>query len=171
MLNGLYIVVGSWTRIPRKWLVNAIGLEHLPRLYRIVKVAITFILFTLAAVFFKAESLSDAWYILTHLHTKVLDLFVAMITGDTKMMQNITNVTKDLLTLGFDKWYYRAEMIIALAAVAVMAFVEIAQEYLGKEDLFHLMPKPLRWVMMYLLTISVLFLGMTESAQFEYFRF
>ena len=60
-LHGAYVVFN-------RWLSKISALQGSPKgLPRIFKVLITFHLVLLAWIFFRANSLSDAWYIVTHL--------------------------------------------------------------------------------------------------------
>jgi len=65
-LHGLYLVVGSATMLRRRHAARAIGLDRIPGLHAAVAGVITFGLVTVAWVFFRAASLPDALYVLTH---------------------------------------------------------------------------------------------------------
>jgi D-alanyl-lipoteichoic acid acyltransferase DltB (MBOAT superfamily) len=66
-LNGAYLILSSLTQDLRKQLTAAIGLDRSPRLHRALQVGITFCLICFAWIFFRANSLSDALYIASHL--------------------------------------------------------------------------------------------------------
>ncbi len=66
-LNGLMIVVGSATLAYRNAVARTLGLQRLPWLRHAVQVAITFSLFVFGVIIFRSTSMSEAWYIITHL--------------------------------------------------------------------------------------------------------
>jgi len=105
----------------------------------------TFNLFALGAVFFRAKSMSDAWYILTHFPgTNVLHLFIP---------------TKPL------------DFMISLMLILFLLIVHNIQEHRGSvRAIIRSKPLPVRWLIYYLMVMSI-FAGMRQTGGFEYFRF
>ncbi len=68
-LHGLYGVVGRATSSARKKLKTYFYLDKFPTLSKTLSIFTTFILICISWVFFRANSLEDAFYILTHFHT------------------------------------------------------------------------------------------------------
>jgi hypothetical protein len=66
-IHGLYLVAALVTRGLRDRIHEAIGLGRLPRVYKGLKVLTTFLLVCFAWIFFRANHLSDALYIVAHL--------------------------------------------------------------------------------------------------------
>ena len=65
-LNGFYLVFSLWTRRPRARIAEALGFNRWPLLAHGVRTAFTFFLICFSWVFFRATSMSDAFYILRH---------------------------------------------------------------------------------------------------------
>ncbi|MDO8489279.1 MAG: MBOAT family O-acyltransferase, partial [Candidatus Omnitrophota bacterium] len=66
-LHGSYLIFAILTQKVRQKFVQLIGLTQVPRVYKAIQIAITFLLMTFAWIFFRANSLSDAIYVVTHL--------------------------------------------------------------------------------------------------------
>ncbi len=108
-------------------------------------VVVTFHLFVLGAVFFRAKSLTDAWYILTHF------------AG--------TNILQVPLI------YKLSDMGLMLGVILLLNVIHLIQERHGSiRKLLHEKPMVVRWALYYLLVMTI-FLGMQKSSQFIYFQF
>jgi alginate O-acetyltransferase complex protein AlgI len=108
-------------------------------------VVATFHLFVLGAVFFRAKSLTDAWYVLTHF------------AG--------TNILQVPLI------YKLSELGIMLGVIILLNVIHLVQERYGSiRKLIREKPLPVRWALYYLLVMTI-FLGMQKSSQFIYFQF
>ena len=63
-LNGFYLIIGLLTQTTRTKFCNTIGLVKLPKLYLFLQIISTFILASFAWIFFRANKISDAIYII-----------------------------------------------------------------------------------------------------------
>ena len=68
-LNGAYFIISIWTQDLRRSFHRNTGLDRHPVLSKYLRVGLTFCLVCIAWVFFRAKSISDAWYICTHFFT------------------------------------------------------------------------------------------------------
>ncbi len=66
-LHGGYLVFGLWSRPWREALAVRFGLTRAPLLHGALKTAITFLLVLFAWIFFRANSIADAFYVISHL--------------------------------------------------------------------------------------------------------
>jgi len=66
LLHAFYIIFSFITKNFRQFLIKTIKLDKAPFLYKALKIITTFVLVDIAWIFFKAESISDAVYIITH---------------------------------------------------------------------------------------------------------
>ncbi len=107
---------------------------------------ITFHLTLVGWVFFRAATMADAWYVLTHLGTAAP------------------------LALTFGSAFSMGDFAVAIAAVAVLFTVELRQERVNAPSLLQ-MPVVWRWALYYALLFSVLVFGDVGSKQFIYFQF
>ncbi|MEI8230455.1 MAG: MBOAT family O-acyltransferase [Candidatus Peregrinibacteria bacterium] len=66
-LHGLYLVIGLLTLRLRTHIAAILGMSSFPRLHHFLRVSVTYALVTFAWIFFRAATLRDALYIVTHL--------------------------------------------------------------------------------------------------------
>jgi len=66
-LHGVYLIVAQTTAPAAARFGRMLGLDRVPRLVIFFKTVLTFSLVTFAWIFFRANSLRDAWYIASHL--------------------------------------------------------------------------------------------------------
>lgn len=81
-LHGIYQVIGKLTLNLRKRIYSALRIDRIPFIKKAASILITFVLVTLAWIFFRADTISDATYFLTHLFdwnmASKYDLFVSL---------------------------------------------------------------------------------------------
>jgi D-alanyl-lipoteichoic acid acyltransferase DltB (MBOAT superfamily) len=156
-LNGLYILVSIWTRNIRRKLRNTLGLERWPRLHASLQITITFSLVCFAWIFFRANSLSDAYYIVRHLFTGVRHFL-----SNLWLKETWANVLP-----GQPRSYF----LIAGLSIIFMGFIHLIQPHRSIRLMFSEKPIYFRWAMYYALILSIFFLGEFQARQFIYFRF
>ena len=136
----------------RRWrdrLLRRIGWRPGAPLAQLAAMLATFHLVCLAWVFFRAESVSDALYVVTHLF-RGLEL-------------------RTSFGIGAGGVY---ELAIAAAAIALMEVVHLVQRRHGSiRDLLRGQPATLRWGAYYALATVILVFGKFGSLQFIYFQF
>ncbi|HEV2705048.1 MAG TPA: MBOAT family O-acyltransferase [Pyrinomonadaceae bacterium] len=126
---------------------------------RAVQVGVTFALVCFAWIFFRANSLADAFYIVTHL----FDGFSTLPTD----VRSLAFLKMNVL-MRRDKW----DFIIAVWAVALLLVVHFAQRRRGGRETLARQPAAVRWGLYYATVIAILFFGaFNESQQFIYFQF
>ncbi len=153
-LNGLFIVVGNATRKAR----DGLALARLPRLRGAVQVAMTFSLFVLAMIVFRAASMSDAWYIVTHLFHDV------GAWGEVDYWRR----TLSYRSIGVDD----DELRIAVFAIVALELVQVFQSRGSVRAMLATRHWALRWTLYLLLVWAILVYGMYTAVQpFIYFQF
>ncbi len=146
-LHGSYILVTLWTTDLRRKAEDLLGLTRLPILLAGLEIFITFHLVTFAWIFFRANSLSDALYIITHLFHGL------RLTGT-----------------GTGAGPY--DLSIALLAILLLEIVHVLQRQKGSlRQLIAIQPIWLRWTAYYSLTISIVIFGKFGFNEFIYFQF
>jgi alginate O-acetyltransferase complex protein AlgI len=164
-LNGLYVVLGTLTKKWRDQWTRAIGLAARPRIHRVIQIAVTFVLICFSWIFFRAQSLPDALYIVRHLFSGVGDLCLKIVT----QMQSV-NSGQGLLSgllLKFDKM----EFLFMIALIVGMEWIQYIQEHSARPVLAH-KPVWVRWTVYYGLIIGILLFGVfNQENQFIYFQF
>ena len=108
---------------------------------------------TIAWIFFRAENLPDAWYIISHIFTG---------WADSSSFMNIKAIAAETV-------FNKANMFLA---ISYMIFL-LAVEYVGRHfpDLANKAGFYQRWLVYYLLIGSIIFLGVWGQQQFIYFQF
>jgi D-alanyl-lipoteichoic acid acyltransferase DltB (MBOAT superfamily) len=146
-LNGVYLIVAHLSSGWRARLRNRIGLPSDGVLIVGLRIVATFTLTCVAWIFFRSNSLADAWHIVRHLAS-----------GWADGLQSVQAFT------GLD-------MAVTVVAIAVLESIQWFQRNgTGVRRLLHL-PIYLRWPAYYLLLASILVFGVFEGTQFIYFQF
>lgn len=148
LLNGAYLVTGSLTKGWRNRLFSAVGLPEQSFIRKAIMLGSTFLLTCVAWIVFRANNMSDAVYVVTHL------------TGGWNFHQIAT--TQFLLR----------QMPIAIAAII---FLELNQ-LLRQSEIFSRpkvgrLPITARWAVYAGFVILVLMFGVYQKTEFIYFQF
>ena len=170
-LNGFYVLLSDWTGAFRKKIRALLHFEKFPRVHLWMGRLITFILFSFAAIFFRANTTSDALYIVRHLFTKVGATVLAAFRLDFSRVKSLLIVPTKNTIFGFSKPAFTSEMILIVSGLAVLLMLEAIQEKTRLRSLISGKPWYLRWSLYVLLLYSILFLGVFANQQFLYFKF
>ncbi len=115
-----------------------------------LKIFFTFNLVCFAWIFFRANSISDSWYIVRHLFVN-LEFSASLF---------------DLMPLGGYDW------LIAMAAILIMEAVQWGQRKYGSlRETLRSQPVWLRWSLYYALVAVIFMFGKFGTAEFIYARF
>lgn len=119
----------------------------------------TFCLTCFAWIFFRANNVHDAFYIVRH--------FFDGLSSVPSQLNQVTFV-KGAILLGQDK----QDFLLALAGIAILLGVHILQGRVQLGELFSRQTTALRWGVYYAALILILFFGaFNQSQQFIYFQF
>ncbi len=157
-LNGIYLIVEHATAGLLRRIAMMTRLGRNAALRDTAALGLTFAAICVAWIFFRARSVSDAWYVLTHLvsgASRALDAsyWVALLT-----------VSRSGMGL-FD-------FVVAVVAVVAMEAFHLAQGHGTIRAMLIGRPAPLRFGFYYLLCTSILVFGMFRNPQqFIYFQF
>jgi hypothetical protein len=153
-LHGGYIVASLM--VQKQWnnFARNSFLAKAPRFYHGAKVALTFTLVCFAYILFRAESLPDAFYIMTHLWS-----------GWGSLQHGITDVIWSVSGL--------YEFMLPLAGIAIIMLAELAQSGGGEKKSFATRPAWLRWSVYSAGLVTIALFGAYYGAAqpFIYFRF
>ena len=159
-LHGVYFLVSKLTASFRMRFASIIGLHHIPRGHAFFRIIITFTLVCAGWVFFRADSILDAWYILT-----------TLTQGIVQFMWNVSDVAYVRSILG-QLGLRRDELMIAVGAIVLLEGVQIV---LSSDRIiagFYRRPTWVRWAFYYLIAGVILFYGSFNAGQdFIYFQF
>ena len=151
LLHGLYQVVGIYTSKFRNIICQIIKINKYPIIHKLFQIIICFILVNFAWIFFRANNLSDANYVI----------------------KNIFNFSNnfDLLSLGLDKY----NILLLGICILILIIYEIFRE---KIDLLQFINKRnivIRWGIYFFIIYFILIFGIYgpgyDASQFIYFQF
>lgn len=149
-LHGLYQIIGD---IKNKIFKN-IKTDFF--IFNVVKILITFILVAFAWIFFRANTINDAYYIITNLFTGI---------------NNWTNIQYlyDVITsLGLSLF----EIEIAVFTILLLVFIEIIEYKKSIHKILMKAPFIIRFIFYYFIVLIIFTLGVYNNAgEFIYFQF
>jgi alginate O-acetyltransferase complex protein AlgI len=154
LIHGLYLVFGHLTRKARARIAQATGIGRNGFIHKGLQISMTFILVSLAWIFFRAASLSDAVYIFSHLYTGWIDIF------DANAMRSIILMRRPVINI-----------LITVLSLLFLWFVHLAEEHGNMRYLFGTKPLWFRWSVYYIMLTAVLLLSAPDTQKFIYFQF
>jgi D-alanyl-lipoteichoic acid acyltransferase DltB (MBOAT superfamily) len=153
-LHGIYLVFSVLTHKIRERVHKAIGLDRVQRLHHYLKVMVTFFLVCFAWIFFWANSISDAIYIISHLFTGWEGIF------NLDVFRSIP-VWKSL----------KFEFMIGVTSIGVLTLVHLLERRSSVIQILSQKPIWIRWAVYYFLLLAILLFGNFGAKQFIYFQF
>jgi len=154
-LNGCYLIFSDWTKNLRKKGIQGIRLDRFPKFHHGLQIAFTFLLFCFTLIIFRSKSLSDAFYVITHLGAGL---------GSS---EGIKMSMRTLYDLGMDRY----QLIFALIPIVIMELVERVEPLRNMRQMFSSKPILFRWAMYYLIILFLIFFGEYNDQAFIYFQF
>jgi len=154
-LHGTYLVAESLTQPLRATLAQRLGLANRPRLRYALGLGTTLALVAYAWIFFRANSLADAFYIGTHLFQ-----------GWGQLTQR-----EAVVTIGRFFKAYPPEVAVTFAALLLLLAVDLRSEFPALAAYWHRPNTSIRWVGYSSLLLAILLFGVVNSTQFIYFQF
>jgi D-alanyl-lipoteichoic acid acyltransferase DltB (MBOAT superfamily) len=153
-LHGFYLVAESLTAPARAALGRWLGLPARPRLQQALGTAFTVALVAYAWIFFRANTLPDAFYIATH-------LFGGWGHPTAQLPAALAGLGR----------HFATELLVAAGAVALLALVDYRAERGPVAAWLAGWPAAGRWAGYAGLLLAMLYLGVFGSSQFIYFQF
>lgn len=157
-LNGLYIVLERKYSSSISIFYNLSIFRRFVMIKKGIQVFTTFTLICFSWIFFRAESLSDAIHIVTHLHTGWADLFYNLSNSD---------YIKSVFAMGQRK----DEFILSVLSIFILEVFHLAQRRGSLRLRMSTKPFFIRWIISIVLIMSIIALGFFEKNQFIYFQF
>ena len=138
------------------------------KVLKVAQVFITFNLVSFAWIFFRARTLADAVYVVTHLLRGVGSSLKLLLRSLIPQV-NLTGLTKFVQTFALGQDNKSILILICVLVVALIATIINAhskkKEFPLDQSIF------IRWGIYYLLVFAILFLGVFNSYQFIYNQF
>ncbi|MBA4419207.1 MAG: membrane-bound O-acyltransferase family protein [Syntrophus sp. (in: bacteria)] len=153
-LHGCFCIASALTSGLRNTTTTALGLNKIPQVHQGLKIMVTFCLVSLAWIFFRANTISDAFYI-----------FSRLFTGWGLSGKGGLSTLFSLISS------YRFEFFVGIISVAVMELIHLLQGRGSIGQMLAQRPAYLRWTLYYGALAAILLLGNFGSRQFIYFQF
>lgn len=158
-LNGFYLIAEmQWqnaafalqSRAENGWRKFAVNL---------LLILLTFSMTCFAWIFFRANTVEDAFYVVSHLFAGFSTLPHDLLSPPFLKLQ---------ILLGKDKW----DFVFAWAGIAFLLFTHYLQRGTSGRTILNRQNKFVRWTFYFAIVFAILFLGaFNESQQFIYFQF
>lgn len=155
---GTFFLLSSWTRDVRERWISLIGLDRAPKLRKFIQISLTFSIVCFAWIFFRANSLSDAVYIVTHFFD---------FSGTNGFLHSL------LIPANTEKIFGLSKVEI-LFAVSLIGFLQIFYWFSSKRPILAILSSKPTWVrfsVYYVLLTSIILFGKFEKSAFIYFQF
>jgi alginate O-acetyltransferase complex protein AlgI len=155
-IHGFYLVFALLTKDVRHNMNKAMGINKIHWLNNFLNVSSTFVLAVLAWIFFRANNIHDAFYIIRKLGSIPSELMQVARTGKMAFLglPGLFNV----LLPGF-------------GLIVLLELAHIVQVRYKLEETFAKKPAVVRWSLYYLGLAMLVYWGVYEKQQFIYFQF
>ncbi len=155
-LHGIYQILSIITSDFRSKLKKSLGIIKFPLLNKIIQIALTFSLVNFGWIFFRANSLTDALYIINN-------LFVSLGT----QLSSWENFKAAVVGYGLNQY----ELILAFVVIVIMESIHLLQRNGSVRQLLRDKPLVFRWTAYYFLILLILAFGVYGKTEFIYFQF
>ena len=146
-LHGVYMVLAIWLGGLFVWARNFLNLQKAPRLQNLLQIVMTFHLVTFAWIFFRANSIAEAVYIIRH-------LFIGL----------------DLSTIyKLEGGIYSATFGVSM--ILLLLLIQMIQTRISLPQFVAARPVWMRWAFYYTLAMTILIFGQFGTVEFIYFQF
>jgi len=144
-LHGIYQIIEIWKKnlISQYTFLQQI---KIPKTFaQLSNILITFILVYISWIFFRANNVNDAFFII----------------------QNLFNTDPQPVNL----FFFKADMTISLITIAFLLIIELWEEVSGLYDKITRFPKFIKWIILTVILLSIVILGKWDEVDFLYFQF
>lgn len=153
ILNGIYILIEVLTQSIRK---------KLPEWFQLI---LTFSLVCFAWIFFRANSVDDSFYIISHLFTGLEQQFIRL--KMTTLDEIVLFIKQNNKILGLNY----IDLLIVLLAIMAMESIHFLQRTRSITKWFSGLPSSVRWSIYYTMAALILYYSAFKHEQFIYFQF
>jgi alginate O-acetyltransferase complex protein AlgI len=153
-LHGFYLVFGLITKNAREKMSHILRLNN----FSFLPVLTTFALVSFAWIFFRASNLNSALYIIKKMFLGFPDIV-------TKLMHH--KPIFEPLKLGMQL----REFIFSVFLIVFLEYIHSLQNKINISEKFIQKPSYIRWIVYFVIMLTIVFLGVFEDRQFIYFQF
>ncbi len=155
-IHGCLLIFEIMSAPVRRNLSKWSGIAQAPKLKGVVERLVTFTLVALAWIFFRANTLGDALYMLQKAPHGLLELQFSSVRALASQLPQSFGIKN---------------LIISIFAILTLEGVHALQKERKIERVWGLQPALLRWSWYYGLTLIIVIFGVFERRQFIYFQF
>jgi alginate O-acetyltransferase complex protein AlgI len=164
-IHGMYLIAAIMLKPIGTKLKFILRLNHFPRFILFSNIIITFMLTSIAWIFFRANNINDAFYIFSHMLNNLWEnIFDIFISND----QIINRIARSKLL------YLNSDFFELALCFSLIFFLEISQYSMNYNTrFFEIISKSiaLRWMAYIVLSLIIVFFGKFGSDNFIYFQF
>ena len=168
LLHGFYMAAFVLFTPYRKKFLKRFRLEN-SVFIRIIQIGMTFLLVSFAWIFFRANTLADAGYVVRHIFSD-LDtlprLLIMLMQGKAILDEGLVHESIRLFNIPLQEYYLVGLGIIILLIVELPK--NMSKSWLGVAFYRHTV---FRWTTYLLLVLAIFGLGITGQTKFVYFQF
>jgi alginate O-acetyltransferase complex protein AlgI len=146
-IQGFYLTFGILTRKPRNYLASLCRIDKIP----LISVITTFCLINYSFIFFRADTISDAFYMARHIFSAVPDTF----HFHHLQYMGVTNGT----------------LVFSVVLIIFLELIQYLEEHYTLSNKFIKQPIYVRWAVYYLALFLIGVYGVYEHREFIYFQF
>lgn len=150
LLHGVYLAVSVYYKPYQKKLHKRLGVEK-GRLLNVWQVVVTFNLVCFAWIFFRANSIADAWYVVTHL------------ISSSSLNQEGFRGLSVFIRPG------KIQLLLAVFPVLLVFFSELRK--LTIPEFVSMRGMGGRWSLYFVMVLSIVMFGVYNNPDFIYYRF
>jgi alginate O-acetyltransferase complex protein AlgI len=143
-LHGFYLVFAIWTKGIRGRINTAVFGKN-KGLYNLSQIILTVFLAWFAWIFFRANNIGDAFYIIKNIFT--------------------------FSSIPINLFAFKSDFYISILLIVILFVIEVLEERIQLYDKIQYFAKPVKWLLLILLLVSIFVLGKWESIDFLYFQF
>jgi alginate O-acetyltransferase complex protein AlgI len=155
-LNGVYLITSQMTKGIRSKVTGFIGLDKFPLIHKMIQVATTLTLIMFSWIFFRADNLGDALYIIRNMFNGISD------------SQNIQRL---LATADKVSGFGRQGIYLSFILIAFLVLTEVIQRKTVIREAIDRRFSYMGWIVYYTAIFVIILLGQFTKTQFIYFQF
>lgn len=145
-IHGFYMVFAIWTFTYRERFNKVVGISKFPNLYALFQVLVTFVLVYVSWIFFRANNLNDAIYILKN-----------HFVFDGNQMINLFRIQTDFA--------------ISFVSIVLLILIDFMEEKYNLFIRLNLLPRFYKWALLLVFICIVFIFAVWNETDFLYFQF
>jgi D-alanyl-lipoteichoic acid acyltransferase DltB (MBOAT superfamily) len=172
-LHGIFQIIGRSTAPFRNIISRKVGLPEESKLRKVIQICITFMLVCFAWVFFRANTIADAFLITA----KLVKLPAELAGYIQRISQNgIIGTARDMFQMGIGvtnsiQGFGLMNFGLSVILITILLINDVLMRKTPEETMLRQKPLILRWAGYYALMITIILSWNAGSSQFIYFTF